>query len=52
MEPPKKLLIFQEGTFQPRKKKHSEKYLYFGKLNFLASSLRKLLIFQEGTCKA
>ena len=67
----KKLPIFQEETIQARKVKkrptlkkflifsQRKFFLYFGKWNFLASSLkttifyqRKSLIFQEGTCKA
>ena len=69
----KKLLIFQEGNFQARKikkKKNSKTisyifskknfFLYFGKQNFLAPSLKNsyifskknFLIYQEGTCKA
>ena len=34
------------------KKPTLQKLLYFGKWNFLASSLKHFLVFQEGTCKA
>ena len=45
----------QEGTTQAqviKKKTFRKNFFYFGKWNFLASSLKEnFLIFQEGICK-
>ena len=50
----KKLVIFEEGTFQPQKKKKKKKknpirknFLCFKKWKFLASSLENSYIFSE-----
>ena len=49
----KKLVIFEEGTFQPQKKKKKKKnpirknFVFFNKWKFLASSLENSYIFSK-----
>ena len=50
---PKKLLTFQEVTFQARNIKPTfKKFFKFGNVELSSSKLKKLLIFQEGAYKA
>ena len=53
MEPPKTLLIFQEGTFRACKikKKHSEKFHIFSEMKLSNLKLKKLLYFRSELAK-